>query len=296
MTSSSTSTSAALPWPAGLGVIDTMIGFPTDFGMYDFIRAQAKDHDTKEGFQFPVEYMFKAVPKDLYGSDDPVAVTLREMDRFGIEQGLIGVETEVGQTALKAHPDRFIPAGNVDPNDGMDGIRKMIKSYELYGVRAFGAFPAGFNPPVPINDKKFYPVYAKCIELDVPIFVCAGVPGPRIKMAAQHVELIDEVMYDFPELVFVTRHGCEPWEELAVKLMLKWPNLYYSTSAFAPKHYPKAIIDYANTRGADKIIYAGYFPMGMSLERIFGDMPGVPFKPEVWPKFLRDNARRVLKL
>ena len=215
MTSSSTSTSAALPWPADLGVIDTMIGFPTDFGMYDFIRAQAKDHDTKEGFQFPVEYMFKAVPKDLYGSDDPVAVTLREMDRFGIEQGLIGVETEVGQTALKAHPDRFIPAGNVDPNDGMDGIRKMIKSYELYGVRAFGAFPAGFNPPVPINDKKFYPVYAKCIELDVPIFVCAGVPGPRIKMAAQHVELIDEVMYDFPELVFVTRHGCEPWVELA---------------------------------------------------------------------------------
>ncbi len=35
-----------------------------------------------------------------------------------------------------------------------------------------------------------------------------------------------------------------------VKLMLKWPNLYYSTSAFAPKHYPKAIIDYANSRGA----------------------------------------------
>ena len=76
-------------------------------------------------------------------------------------------------------------------------------------------------------------------------------------------------MFDFPELVFVTRHGCEPWEDLAVKLMLKWPNLHYSTSAFAPKHYPKAIIDYANTRGADKIIYAGYFPMGLSLERIF---------------------------
>jgi len=91
-------------------------------------------------------------------------------------------------------------------------------------------------------------------------------------MGAQKVELIDEVMYDFPDLTFVTRHGCEPWEDLAVKLMLKWPNLYYSTSAFAPKHYPKAIIDYANTRGADKVIYAGYFPMGLSLERIMTDM------------------------
>ena len=134
-----------------------------------------------------------------------------------------------------------------------------------------------------------YPIYAKCVELGVPIFSCAGVPGPRLPMWPQKVELIDQVMYDFPELVFVTRHGCEPWEDLAMKLMLKWPNLYYSTSAFAPKHYPKAIVDYANTRGADKIIYAGYFPMGLSLERIMADMPKVPFKDEVWPKFLREQ-------
>ena len=63
-----------------------------------------------------------------------------------------------------------------------------------------------------------------------------------------------------------------------------------------PKHYPKAIIDYANTRGADKIIYAGYFPMGLSLERIMTEMKDVPFRDHVWPKFLRENALRVLKL
>jgi len=89
-------------------------------------------------------------------------------------------------------------------------------------------------------------------------------------------------------------HGAEPWQELAVKLMLKWPGLHYMTSAFAPKHYPKAIIDYANTRGANKVIYAGYWPMGLSLERIFNELPSVPFKDEVWPKFLRENALRVL--
>ena len=117
-----------------------------------------------------------------------------------------------------------------------------------------------------------------------------------LPMACQRVELIDQVMFDFPELVFVTRHGCEPWEALAVKLMLKWPNLYYSTSAFAPRYYPKAIVDYANTRGADKILYAGYFPMGLALERIMTDMPQVPFRDAVWPKFLRGNARRLLGL
>ena len=44
------------------------------------------------------------------------------------------------------------------------------------------------------------------------------------------------------------------------------------------------------------IIYAGYFPMGLSVERIMSDMQQVPFKDEVWPKFLRDNARKILKL
>jgi len=141
-----------------------------------------------------------------------------------------------------------------------------------------------------------YPVYQTCVDLDIPIFCCAGIPGPRLKFAPQEVARIDVVMYDFPELVFVTRHGCEPWAELAMKLMLKWPNLYYSTSAFAPRYYPREIIDYANTRGADKVLYAGYFPMGLSLERIFSDMPQVPFKDEVWPKFLSQNARRILKI
>jgi len=278
-------------------VIDCMIGFPgRDFAGYDFIRAQLKDRESREDFEFPVEYMFTHVPKELYGADNPIDITLHEMDRFGIAIGLVGVDGELGRQAVSAHPDRFVASSHVDPNTGMEGIRRMVRMHDEFGVRAFSAFPAGYLPQVPINDAKFYPIYAKCVELGVPVFVCAGVPGPRLPMACQHVELIDQVMYDFPELVFVTRHGCEPWQDLVVKLMLKWPNLHYSTSAFAPKHYPRAIVDYANTRGADRIIYAGYFPMGLSLERIMSDMPHVQFKDDVWPKFLRENARRVLSL
>lgn len=283
--------------PKDIPIIDCMIGFPaTDFSQYEFIRKQLRDPESRESFDFPVEYMFKNVPKELYGAENPIDITLHEMDRFGVEKGLIGCEGEVNQQALEDHPNRFLASAHVDPNAGTAGIRKMVQQYEEFGVRAFGAFPAGCNPQVAIDDALFYPVYSKCCELGVPIFVCAGVPGPRLPMACQHVERIDRVMYDFPELVFVTRHGCEPWEDLAMKLMLKWPNLYYSTSAFAPKHYPEQIVRYANTRGADKIIYAGYFPMGLSLERIMTDMPNVPFRDHVWPKFLRENAARVLKL
>ena len=272
-----------------------MIAFPAaDFSQYDFIRTQLKDDSTD--LDFPVEYMFKNVPKELYGNKDPISVTLHEMDRYDIEIGLIGVEGDISHKALKNHSDRFISQGSVDPNKGEEGIRSMVRQYEEFGVCSFGAFNAGFNPQVAIDDELMYPIYSKCVELDLPIFSCAGIPGPRLPMWPQHVERIDKVMFDFPDLVFVTRHGCEPWVELAVKLMLKWPNLYYSTSAFAPKYYPKSIIDYANTRGADKIIYAGYFPIGLSLERIMTDMQEVDLKEKVWPNFLSDNARKILKL
>ncbi|MCH2263857.1 MAG: amidohydrolase family protein [SAR86 cluster bacterium] len=282
--------------PKGIGIVDTMIGFPAnDFSQYDFIRKQLKDGSTD--LDFPVEYMFKNVPKELYGNKDPISVTLHEMDRFGVEIGLIGAGGDVSRKALQTYPDRFVAQGGVDPNKGKEGIQDMVRQFEEFGVRSFGAFNAGFDPQVGIDDEVLmYPIYEKCVELDVPIFSCAGVPGPRLPMWPQHVERIDKVMYDFPDLVFVTRHGCEPWVDLAVKLMLKWPNLYYSTSAFAPKYYPKEIIDYANTRGADKVIYAGYFPIGLSLERIMTDMQDVAFKEEVWPKFLRENACKVLKI
>jgi predicted TIM-barrel fold metal-dependent hydrolase len=287
---------------SAIGAVDTMIGFPhPDMAeTYRFITVQTHDRESKEEFEFPAEYMFKDVPeKQLRDVDDPIATTLAEMDRWGVQWGLVGVgddEDATGNRAVRAHPDRFVASGNVDPNEGMEGIRRIKRLHAEYDIRAVGCFPSGTFPQVPINDKKMYPYYACCVELDLPIFCCAGVPGPRLKMDPQRVELIDEVMYDFPELVFVTRHGCEPWTELAVKLMLKWPGLHYSTSAFAPKYYPKAIVDYANTRGADKVLYAGYFPMGLSLERIMTEMPTVPFKDDVWPKFLRTNAARLLKL
>jgi uncharacterized protein len=285
--------------PFDIGIIDTMVGFPAaDMReLYAFITRQTRDKESKENFEFPAEYMFKDVPdKKLDKSLDPVGVTLREMDIWGVEKALVGVHGEAGERAVRTHPDRFIPSISVDPNEGMDAVRAIARAYETHGIRAIGMFPAGTYPQVPINDKKMYPIYAKCVELGIAAFVCAGIPGPRLRFAPQHVELIDEVCFDFPELVFVTRHGCEPWTDLAVKLMLKWPNLHYSTSAFAPKYYPRAIVDYANTRGADKVIYAGYFPMGLSLERIMGELPQVGFKDDVWPKFLRHNAERVLGL
>jgi hypothetical protein len=289
---------AAMGMPSGLGIIDLMLGLPIadPDQAYQFLKNATLDKEAKEKFRFPVEYMFKGVPHDFGKGADPVAATVAEMDRWGVERAPMSVDGVEQRRALREHPDRFFPMVQVNPNQGMEGVRHLQRAHEEWGVKAATCFPAGLVPQVAISDKKFYPLYAKCVELGVAMFLNAGVPGPRVPMDCQHVEHLDEVCWFFPELTLVTFHGCEPWEALAVKLMLKYPGLHYATSAFAPKHYPKAIIDYANTRGADKILYAGYFPMGLSLERIMTELPGVPFRDHVWPKFLRENALRVLKL
>jgi predicted TIM-barrel fold metal-dependent hydrolase len=288
-----------VPMPEDVPIIDLMLGIPSadQKRVYDFMRPLFRDEESRRSFEFPVEYMFKDFPK-VSKQEDYIGYTLQLMDKFNIERALIGVslEDEMGKTALRRHPDRFIASCGTDPNAGMEGVRDIVRLHEEFGLKAASAFPSGTFPQVPIGDAKWYPIFAKCVELDIALFCCMGVPGPRIPMKPQIVDQVDEICWFFPELRFVFRHGTEPWQALAVKLMLKWPNLFYSTSAVAPKYYPREIIDYANTRGADKVLYAGYFPAGLTLERIFHDLPNVPFRDEVWPKFLRENAIRVLKL
>ena len=288
-----------MSFPVGSKVIDTMFGLPDAPGLtaaYESFKGLYRDRESRD-FAMPAQYMFRNIP-DIDNLADPVGWAVEQMDKFNIEKALIGVNPmgTLHEVARDRFADRFIFDIGLDPNYGMDEVRRLRQLTKEYDVRAASVFPCGCDPQVPINDKRMYVMYAACIDLGLPIFVNAGVPGPRVPMYPQLVEHIDEVCWFFPELKFVMRHGAHPWEDLAVSLMVKYPNLYYSTSAFAPKFYPKAIVDYANTRGADKIIYAGYFPMGLSLERIFGDMQNVGFADHVWPKFLYENAKRLLGL
>ncbi len=283
--------------PADIGVVDLMIGFPSDDPRhkYENLRKLAKDAASAE-MEFPAEYMFKEVPNHLAGGEDPVATTLAAMDRHGVAIGLVSLGNAATEEALRCHPERFFASLEVDPNDIGATVRRIRQERADHGIVAVTTFPAGCNPQVSISDRRYYPIYQACIDLDLPIIVNAGIAGPRVPSECQHVMHFDQVCYDFPELRIVMRHGAEPWEDLAVKLMLKWPGLHYMTSAFAPKYYPSAIVDYANTLGAEKVMYAGYYPMGLSLDRIFAELPAVPFREQVWPLFLRDNAVRVFNL
>ena len=284
----------------GIPVVDTMVALPPapgDESWREQLRPLLKDRESLEGFAHPASYMFKNLP-DARFADDPIAMVLSEMDRFDIEHALVGVlaANEPGLQALRSHPDRLSGTVDVDPNRLTASISELRAAVEDWGVVAAACFGAGTFPQRAYDDPAWFPIYVACVELGIPILLTVGIPGPRVPFAPQRVECLDVVCYEFPELAVVMRHGAEPWAALAVKLMLKWPGLYYSTSAFAPKYYPREIIDYANTRGAEKVLFAGYFPMGLSYDTIFEQLPDVGFRDEVWPKFLRENARRVFSL
>jgi uncharacterized protein len=261
-------------------------------------RRLMKDPDSAAFSHHPAQYLFRDAGERMgesFGVEDLVAV----MDAHGITTAQIDVDPrrpEESHGIFERFPGRFFGSVGIDPNLGMKSMRSMKRAVESHpAIRSVAVAPCLYSPQVNIDAALMYPFYAACCELDVPMNILAGVPGPRVPFDCQRVDRVDVVCYDFPELKLVLRHGCEPWTDLAVKLLLKWPNLYYSTTAFAPKHYPKAIVEFANTRGTDKVMFAGYFP-GLSWERVLSELDDLALRDHVWEPFLGGNARRVFGL
>ncbi len=248
-----------------------------------------------KAYHHPAEHLFKTAPERMEGGEPPESI-IAKYDQCGFEKGVLNVNADnpkLGLEALKRFPDRWAGCLRVDPRQGMEAVRALERFVRDHGFKACNVL--GFAAQKPYNDKVYYPLYAKCVELDIPITCTVGIPGPRVPGEAQDPMALDEVCWFFPDLKVVMTHGGEPWTFTCVKLMLKWPNLFMMTSAFAPRHYPKDLIEFMNTRGADKVMFAGYYP-GLPFERIVTELEALPLRDNVWPKFLRENAMRVFKL
>jgi predicted TIM-barrel fold metal-dependent hydrolase len=238
-----------------------------------------------------IDYLFKGIKGRIKPHSQEQLI--KEMDEAGVEKAILvtrEVEPKWVTDAIKKYPDRFIGSHSIDPLEGMEAVRKLERAVKDYGFKA--ANLAAFRTQKPYNDKVYYPIYAKCIELDIPIRMTVGIPGPRVPGEVQNPIYLDEVCWFFPELKVVMSHGGEPWVYTCVKLMLKWPNLYYMTSAFAPKYYPQEIIHYLNTRGSDKVMFATASLVPQL--RAMNEIQDIAFKnEEIKRKFLRENALRL---
>jgi predicted TIM-barrel fold metal-dependent hydrolase len=220
---------------------------------------------------------------------------LAVMDRCGVEKSILSLRAENPSDYVlsftRARPDRFVLAAYVDPRRGMSALRALEKVVREHPVALARVVP--FMTGLPPDDKSYYPVYAKCIELDLPISCNTGIPGPPAPGRCQDPIYLDEVCLFFPELKLIMAHGADPWWQVAIRLMLKYKNLYLMTSAFAPKYFPPELIQFMNTRGQDKIMFASDHPV-LSMERCVREANELDLRDGVLDKFLYGNAHRVL--
>jgi hypothetical protein len=146
----------------------------------------------------------------------------------------------------------------------------------------------------PLTSPRLYPAYAELVEADLRLVCTVGVFGPPMASKYQYPLLVEEVCADFPELTVIAAHGGHPWESLMVRLMMKFPRLYYLTSAFRPKHLDPAILRYmSSSRGRDRVMFGSDWPM-LDPATCIADARTLELTPDTLARYLGGNLARVL--
>lgn len=215
------------------------------------------------------------------------------MDRLGVEKVIVTTQSENPSPHVlgfpEADPERFPLSVQIDPRRGMAALQELEALKRDHPVVLARVTPFMIN--LPPDDRVYYPLYAKCIELDIPVSVNTGIPGPPAPGKCQDPMYLDEVCLFFPELKIVMAHGADPWWAVAIRLMIKYANLYLMTSAYSPRYLPPELIHFMNTRGREKIIFATDHPV-FPLDRALEEAKALDLREGVLDNYLYGNAAR----
>ena len=236
---------------------------------------------------------------------------LAMMDRAGIERAFL-IACKVGQIGLDgswhlayekvaemvaAHPDRFHALAGVDPTEGMNGVRALEHAVKELGFVGAHLYPHWFE--LAPDHARYYPFYAKCVELDIPIQMQVGqslVYNPKRPLRADGRPItLDSVACDFPELKLIGIHVGIPWAEEMIAMAWKHKNVFIGSDAHSPKYWPPAFVHYLNSYGQDKVIFGTDWPV-LDFERTRAEIDGLELRDGPKRKFLRDNVLRIYGL
>jgi len=239
---------------------------------------------------------------EFFGTDlaegSPTGELLATMERCSVDVGVVTgglsddrIEGMVADAA--ASEGRLLVAATVDaperPVTQVARLRELASDPRLVLVRV--------TPLVhqfPLNHRLYYPVYAACAELGLPVSINVGVPGPRVRSACQHPELLEDVLIDFPGLVVIGAHMGHPYEALLVQYMLKWPSLYLSNSAYLAKYMDEGLVRFmGSSRGRGRVLYASDHPF-LPMDRAVAAARALPLDQEAMDAYLGGTAAGLL--
>jgi len=241
----------------------------------------------------------------------PVSQYLRKMDRAGIERSLL-IAVRAGDLNVRGSfelpidrvaavcarwPDRFSGLAGVDPFRGMKGRADLTYAVKECGFVGAHLYPHWFG--LAPDHAKYYPYYAKCAELGVPIMMQVGhnlvyTRERRLPSVGRPITL-DQVAIDFPELTLIGIHIGVPWTDEMISMCWKHPNVYTAGDAYAPRHWPASYVHYLNTYGRDKVLFGTDWPV-IDPERAVREVKELGLRPESERALMRDNALRIFKL
>lgn len=189
-------------------------------------------------------------------------------------------------------PPEHGPGSYWDLMQGPRTIQALAHEPGLAGVHITPS-PWGLAP----NDRWYYPLYAKCTELKLALFTYVGMPGPLWPMEPNNPAHLDEVALAFPDLVIVAHHIGDPWTEMSVRLAARHDHFYICTSAWSPRSYPRALLDFMaghwhGTRGSDKVIFASDYPL-LDLQRAARAARALALPHDDLARILHSNAERL---
>jgi predicted TIM-barrel fold metal-dependent hydrolase len=235
----------------------------------------------------------------------PIERTVAAMDAAGVDFGLLSAWNAPREGALisndevagwvREHPQRFAGLAAVALDRPMEGVRELRRCVAELGMIGLRMLPWLWETPP--TDRRFYPLYAACVELGVPFCTQVGHTGPlRPSEPGRPIPYVDQIALDFPELVIVGGHVGYPWTEEMIALARKHENVYIDTSAYTSRRLPAELVDYMRSRGGRrKVLFASNYPM-IAPERALEGLDELALDEETLALYLRENTRRVFAL